>query len=188
MFCSWRGRESGTSEIFLVLFLVIVVLLLLFWFCYCFFFVLLLLMLFCYCYCFCFCWRGREPGTSEIDSCCLDNCSCYLSPKITFSALAPFSSTAGNLLYVIEHFLKGQKSKLFTRIRMIASYFLSLQAGKCYNELECIGRGGAIKGYCSPRALGVRRRRIWCQLISQLITLRPAVCSLPVGVTGKLLR
>jgi len=28
------------------------------------------------------------------------------------------------------------------------------QAGKCYNELECIGRGGAIKGYCSPRALG----------------------------------
>ena len=123
-------------------------------------------MLFCYCYCFCCCWRGREPGTSEIDSCCLDNCSCYLSPKITFSSLAPFSSTAGNLLYVIEHFLKGQKSELFTRIRMIASYFLSLQAGKCYNELECIGRGGAIKGYCSPRALGVRRRRIWCQLIT----------------------
>ena len=37
---------------------------------------------------------------------------------------------------------------------MIDSHFLSFQAGRCYNELECIGKGGAIKGYCSPRALG----------------------------------
>merc|ERR1711953_357659 len=28
------------------------------------------------------------------------------------------------------------------------------QAGRCYNELECLGRGGVISGYCSPRALG----------------------------------